>query len=109
MTPSEYADQKGRENEVAAFKPGIYRHWKGGLYRALFLAEDSTNREGPITTHAPGQLESSQEPIVIYISLTNGKPFVRSLAQWNELVPCRPDLERAVWEKMRPRFEWESP
>lgn len=27
------------------FKPGIYRHYKGGLYLALFLARCSEHRE----------------------------------------------------------------
>ncbi len=31
--------------EVAAFRPGVYQHWKGPYYRALFLGQDSTNRE----------------------------------------------------------------
>lgn len=29
---------------MTEFRPGIYQHWKGPLYRALFLAQDSTNK-----------------------------------------------------------------
>ncbi len=36
---------KASERQVKDFRPGLYRHWKGPLYRALFLGQDSTNRE----------------------------------------------------------------
>lgn len=46
-----------------SFKPGLYRHYKGGLYTAL----------GLITHH------ESRQPMVHYVSLTYGGANVRPL------------------------------
>jgi len=54
--------------------PAVYRHYKGGLYRVLFEARNSTN--GP----------DDGLPVVVYVSLTNGHVFVRDLAQFHEYV-----------------------
>jgi hypothetical protein len=53
------------------FKSGIYRHFKGNLYEALFLATDSENLQ----------------PMVVYKALygDNGV-WVRPLSMWNEEV-----------------------
>lgn len=51
------------------FEPGTYRHFKGGVYEALFLAKDS----------------ETQEDVVVYKN-TKGGTWVRSLAMWNEHV-----------------------
>lgn len=82
------------------FKPGLYRHWKGGLYRALFLAQDSTNRY-------PGKAGSSEEPMVVYMSLDDpGNLCVRTLAQWNEVV----DRMKPVYGDAKVlRFKWVGP
>lgn len=95
--------------EVADFRPGIYQHWKGHLYRALFLAQDSTNRPSspPEWSEVPGVrvTESSDEPMVIYISLNephSGNVCARELWQWNELVKWPENKE---W----PRFRWMHP
>ena len=64
------------------FKPGVYQHYKGGTYRAMFLAHNSTN----------GQVEG--EKVVVYVCLTPaldhpeqiGQINVRTLEQWNESV-----------------------
>ncbi len=68
------------------FETGLYRHYKGGLYRALFLA---TN-------------EADLQPLVVYMSLDSGNIMVRPLANWEELVEVRPNLQR-------PRFAYLSP
>jgi hypothetical protein len=84
--------------EVDAFKPGVYRHWKGPLYRALFLSQDSNN--GPSGA-------SSQEPEVIYVSLNEGtrqgQVNNRWLWQWCEIVPAVDDWKERTHV---PRFEW---
>ena len=69
------------------FKPGVYVHHKGGTYRALFLAKNSTN----------GQVEGV--PLVIYVCLSPppghpvqpGQICARLLEQWNESVGMRTD------------------
>ena len=59
----------------------IFEHFKGGLYRMLFLARDS----------------ETQEPIVIYMHLDDGSMWTRRLSLWQEQV---------LWHDgvMRPRF-----
>jgi len=53
------------------FKSGIYRHFKGNLYEALFLATDSENLQ----------------PIVVYKALYgDGGIWVRPFSMWNEEV-----------------------
>lgn len=71
---------------MSDFKPGVYKHYKGGLYRALFLAQDSTNVDLGDPT---GQLESTQELCVVYVALDGahaGQINVRTLAQWHDLI-----------------------
>jgi len=75
------------------FRPGVYMHWKGSKYRALFLAQDSTNR-----ADSGG---STEEPVVVYISLEGaraGNVCVRNLQQFMEHV-----------EAGGPRFRWIAP
>ena len=53
--------------------PGIYQHYKGGTYRVLLIATESTNaREG--------------NKAVIYISLKDGLIHYRDLKEFTELV-----------------------
>lgn len=83
--PLPYDDRTtGWGNIITGFRPGIYQHWKGNKYLALFLVEDSTNRVNGNDGH---DLGSTQEAMVVYISLSGehiGQRNVRSLAQWNE-------------------------
>ena len=52
-------------------KPGIYRHFKGNLYRLLAVA-----------THS-----ETQEPMVIYQALYGARGlWVRPAAMWQEMV-----------------------
>jgi hypothetical protein len=75
------------------FRPGVYEHYKGGLYRALFLAKNSTDGVG-----------IGGEPWVVYICLSPppnhparpGQVCTRSLKQWNE----------SVTNGMQPRFRF---
>ena len=48
------------------FKPGLYRHYKGGLYTAVCL----------VTHH------ETRRPMVLYVSHTYGGTNVRPLAGW---------------------------
>ena len=65
------------------FKPGIYRHFKGNEYRALFIAKNS----------------ETCEPEVVYQALYGeGEYWVRPLTMWTEIV------ERDG--KQMPRFEY---
>ncbi len=64
-------------------RPGVYRHYKGGLYRVLFLARHS----------------ETEEEMVVYQALYGEKGYwVRPLALF--LAP--------VWVEGRavPRFRW---
>lgn len=64
----------------------MYRHYKGGRYRALLLAKNSENHE---------------ETLVVYVSLGFGTVWARPLPMWSEEV-FWPDGQ------LRPRFELES-
>jgi len=64
-------------------KPGIYRHFKGNLYRLIAIARHS----------------ETLEEMVVYQALYEGRGmWVRPLAMWSEIV------ERGG-EKV-PRFTW---
>jgi hypothetical protein len=54
------------KSAIEMFKPGLYRHYKGGLYTALCL----------VTHH------DSRQPMVLYTSLTYGGTNVRPLVGW---------------------------
>ena len=58
------------ENTNGAVKPGIYRHFKGGVYRVLFTAKNSENLE----------------ETVVYQSCKDGSFWVRPATMWNETV-----------------------
>jgi hypothetical protein len=51
------------------FEPGMYRHFKGGVYEALYLAKHS----------------ESQEDMVVYRN-AEGEVWVRPLSMWQEHV-----------------------
>lgn len=53
-----------------AFEPGTYRHFKGGVYEALFLAHDS---------------EDHDKQMVVYKN-AKGEYWVRPLSMWEEQV-----------------------
>lgn len=56
------------ESEI---KPGVYRHFKGNLYRVLFVAKHS----------------ETLEPMVVYQALYGeGGLWVRPASMWNETV-----------------------
>ncbi len=92
---------KATEQQVKDFKPGLYQHWKGPMYLALGLGQDSTNRDNG---HS-GPDESTEEPVVIYVSLDagphQGHICVRELWQWAEAV----DWGIGVFS----RFSWRGP
>ncbi len=52
--------------EPEVFRPGLYRHYRGGTYNALAL----------VTHH------ETRAPMVIYVSLTYGTVNVRPLHGW---------------------------
>ena len=53
------------------FKPGIYKHFKGNYYKALYLANDS----------------ETCEKVVVYQALYGEKElWVRPLKEWQEIV-----------------------
>ena len=51
-------------------KPGVYRHFKGGIYELLFIARHS----------------ESEEEMVIYKSVKDGRYWARPARMWNETV-----------------------
>ncbi len=61
-------------NLLNRFRSGVYKHYKGPEYVALFVARDSTN--GP----DEGGL------YVVYWSFDKMEPHVRKLSQWVEVV-----------------------
>lgn len=54
-------------------RPGLYGHWKGGLYSVLFVAKTSTNG-------------SASENTVVYVSMTTGKVLARDEREFAETV-----------------------
>lgn len=59
--------------------PGIYKHYRGHLYRVLFVAKDSNN--GP----------DEDQNVVVYVSLspegrTPGRISVRAEEEFDELI-----------------------
>jgi hypothetical protein len=62
---------KTENNSEREFVPGVYRHFKGGMYLALMLAKDS----------------NTEEDVVVYIPLyykeeSETKAWVRSLKEF---------------------------
>ena len=53
-----------------SIKPGVYQHFKGGLYKLLLIARDS----------------ETEEPVVVYVALKDGSTWTRKLSHWTELV-----------------------
>ena len=76
VTP-EFSDQ------AKNFKPGIYRHFKGGMYHALFVARSSEDRN---------------EEFVVYKSLEKGLMWIRPLTMFLE------EVDRDGYKG--PRFVW---
>ena len=64
------------------FNPGLYRHYKGGTYRALFVGRSSEDRE---------------QEFVVYQSLEKGLIWIRPLDMFLETVE--------VNGQTKPRFE----
>jgi len=58
------------KNVNDAVKPGVYRHFKGGIYRVLYTAKNS----------------ETLEDMIVYQSCRDGSFWVRPLAMWNENV-----------------------
>lgn len=52
-------------------EPGLYRHFKGGLYRVLFTAKDS---------------ETTEETVVYQALYGNREIWVRPARMWDETV-----------------------
>lgn len=69
-----------------SFKPGVYRHYRGGLYRALFLVQDATKYD---LGDLDGKHRATDALCVVYVVLDGpraGTVCVRTLEQWDELV-----------------------
>jgi len=71
--------------------PGLYRHYKGGLYRVLFTVQDSTNGR-------------DEAPMVCYVALEGdhaGNICVRDEAEFNGVMDfhARPQMLRFTWVK----------
>lgn len=83
------------------FRPGIYRHYKGGLYRALFLAKEEGRSKGPAGSFW----------VVVYVSLSHGTVWTRPLRSlgipdqdaWTDLVTW---TEPNGFATKRHRFEY---
>lgn len=66
-----------------SFKPGLYKHFKGGTYQAFFLAKHSEDRE---------------REFVVYKSLEQGSMWIRPLEMFME------EVERDGYRG--PRFQY---
>jgi hypothetical protein len=66
-----------------SFRPGIYRHFKGDLYEAMFVARNS---------------EARDEEFVVYRSLAKGQVWIRPLKMFFNKVKKK--------EYQGPRFAW---
>ena len=58
---------------MSAIQPGVYLHKKGNKYRVLFTATDANNLS-----------DNKGCPQVVYMSLVDGKMYVRDMAEFNE-------------------------
>ncbi len=56
---------------MTSFKPGKYRHYKGNMYEALFLAKNS---------------ETCEETVIYRALYDDGQIWARPLSMWNETV-----------------------
>ena len=77
----------GKPPDPSTFKPGLYRHYKGGLYYAVLLAEHHETRE----------------PCVVYASVEHGTMNVRPWAKegedsWTDRVHVKHSIECAYAE-----------
>lgn len=86
------ADPKMHEVEARAFRPGIYKHYKGGTYTAI----------GIIRHH------ETRFPMVLYVSHALGGLNVRPLVGWegdadgwNDLVGDEKNYHRLRFEFVR--------
>jgi len=61
-------------------EPGLYRHYKGGLYEVLHLARHS----------------ETEEQLVVYRSLSEGGVWVRPAVMFVEHVNGKPRFERVA-------------
>lgn len=61
-----------------SIQPGLYRHYKGGLYQVLHMAQHS----------------ETEEQLVVYRSLSQGGVWVRPAAMFVEQVEGRPRFEK---------------
>ncbi|MBV9169080.1 MAG: DUF1653 domain-containing protein [Chloroflexi bacterium] len=72
-------------------KPGIYRHWKGGFYRVLFTALDSTNAH-------------ERRSLVVYVSLNRdyGSINVRDEEEFHEMTDVGAGLRAPRFVHVQP-------
>ena len=68
---------------------GHYRHYKGGLYKVISLAEHT----------------ETKEKLVIYQSVSFGSIYARPLSQWFEEVPYLNGDSQTMTARFRPTNE----
>lgn len=61
------------------FKHGLYKHFKGGLYRTILTALDS----------------ETKQPMVLYLNLSTGQFWLRPPEMFTEMVTWPDDISRA--------------
>lgn len=74
------------ETRAAMLKPGMYRHYKGGMYIVFGVARHSSNDK------------QGEEPMVVYWSVTKQCLWVRELREFTATVE--------VGGEQVPRFTW---
>ncbi len=71
--------ENGAESAVAEkIIPGVYQHWKGGLYSVITTAKHT----------------ETLEEMVVYRSLKDGKVWIRPASMWNDVVNNNGELVR---------------
>ncbi len=83
---------------MSEFKPGLYRHYKGGLYTAICL----------VTHH------ETRKPMVLYVSHTYGGMNVRPLHGWEGDLDGWEDVvdeaaDGGTLPRLVPRFQFVGP
>jgi hypothetical protein len=63
----------------------IFRHYKGGVYRLIYIAEEATNFRKPVE-NAFKLREVEEGLVAVYFDFSSGRVHTRDLAEWNERI-----------------------
>ena len=72
------------DKEQKIFVGGVYKHYKGNLYKIIALGKDS----------------ETCEDVIVYQSKTTGDVWVRPRSMWNNVVDTNGTLRFTIQEKV---------